>query len=542
MTESSERDTARTAWDRPAERSPLTLAWTGPWRPAVVGSPSSVSGAVREAVLRETAGLQQELDRVYRSRSWRWTAPLRVGASKVTRTVNTARRLRPVKARAKVAYALLQAGGPGAVLDRIRRLQASASFPTSRAPAPVYDTTATVAAEPWPADVPLVSIVIPNYNNGAFLPECFAALKRLTMKRFEVIVVDSASADPDSVRILEELEADPPLPFRVLRRPERHLLGCNRNAGAAQAHGRYVCFLDPDDVLAPTYLDVCLFLLEFQAYDVAGTGVRYFGDSQGCWGDIPMTSTLSEALQRCPTTAPACVDRELLLQAGGFHDAGLGGALIYEDWKFWVRVLAVGARLRNVPAQLLEVRVHAGGQSRHTAIPAMSVQRAAIAHYNRDVLTDEALLRSDRATRTRLVVRGAEAAVRSTEPRPAVLLVVDDPQTCGRDASVRATAASWRRSGLHVVVVAEGAASPRAADWIAAADLCTDDVHVLGQTLPTEDWSDYVRYLLAARSVDQVWRVLHAEPSVFASTLPVSLPSARVRDVLAEDFSPLVIV
>lgn len=468
---------------------------------------------------------------------------LRAAGSSARRAGRAVYALRPTRERLRVARDLVAAGGTAALVQRARDKLLAPPPRRSRVAAPAFTHVQRIAAEPWPADLPLVTVVIPNYDSAAFLSECLTSLARQTTDRVEVLVVDSASTDPASVAALARLVKDPPIPFRVLRRPERHLLGCNRNAGWQAARGRYVCFLDPDDVLAPTYLEACLFHLEVQAYDIVGAGVQYFEGAGGTWEAMPLTATLEQALQRCPTSAPAVVRRELLEATGGFHDTGLKHRLIYEDWKLWVRALALGARLRNVPAELLEVRVHALGQSRQSGIPDMGVQRRAIAGFNDDVLSAAAVQRSDQLARTRFAVDGAPLSGPSPA-RPGAVLIVLDELAPGRPAgpAVTSAVAAWRTAGRRVVVVAETARSSRGTVWADLADLGTDDVHVLGQQLPGEEWIAYCRFLIAARGVGQVWRVLRAQPGGFMAQLPLELSDVLVSDLLADDFRQRVVV
>src|SRR6185312_7230286 len=66
-------------------------------------------------------------------------------------------------------------------------------------------------------------------------------------------------------------------------RTERHLAGDNRNFGIELGRGRYVCCLDADDLIRPTYLEIAVFLAERYGYDVVYPSVRCFGNSSTTW-------------------------------------------------------------------------------------------------------------------------------------------------------------------------------------------------------------------------------------------------------------------
>src|SRR5665647_2450934 len=99
-----------------------------------------------------------------------------------------------------------------------------------------------------------------------------------TLMDLEVIIVDGGSSDQSTVVVLRSLERPR---TRVLFRGSRHLVGDNRNFGIAEARGRYICCLDADDTLEPTYLEKAVFLLEMYGYDVVSTAIRFAGARSG---------------------------------------------------------------------------------------------------------------------------------------------------------------------------------------------------------------------------------------------------------------------
>jgi hypothetical protein len=112
--------------------------------------------------------------------------------------------------------------------------------------------------EPWPADRPLVTVVIPSFNYGRFLGEAVDSVLAQTFTNIEVIVVEGGSTDPESRRVACALDRPR---VRIVEQHEPHLVGANRNFGICHARGKYVCCLDADDLLAPTYIEKAVFLL-----------------------------------------------------------------------------------------------------------------------------------------------------------------------------------------------------------------------------------------------------------------------------------------
>ncbi|MGL5810451.1 MAG: bifunctional glycosyltransferase/CDP-glycerol:glycerophosphate glycerophosphotransferase [Nocardioides sp.] len=93
---------------------------------------------------------------------------------------------------------------------------------------------------------PELSVVVPFYQVEAYLDECLRSLLDQTFADYEVILVDDGSRD-GSRRIAEEYVARDRR-FRLLTRPNGGL-GAARNTGVRAARGRYLTFVDSDDVV-----------------------------------------------------------------------------------------------------------------------------------------------------------------------------------------------------------------------------------------------------------------------------------------------------
>lgn len=106
---------------------------------------------------------------------------------------------------------------------------------------------APMAAE---ANGPLFSVVIPTYNRAAFVGETLASVFAQTFADFEIIVVDDGSTD-GTAEFIRGLNAAIRLICTANGGP-----GAARNRGVREARGRYVAFLDSDDLWLPWTLGV----------------------------------------------------------------------------------------------------------------------------------------------------------------------------------------------------------------------------------------------------------------------------------------------
>ncbi len=99
---------------------------------------------------------------------------------------------------------------------------------------------------------PEISIVIPVYNVERFLRKCLETLEAQTFQSFEIIAVNDGSPD-GCLKILQEFEAKYDN-ITVLSQKNQGMSAA-RNTGMAVARGKYLCFVDSDDYVAPNYLE-----------------------------------------------------------------------------------------------------------------------------------------------------------------------------------------------------------------------------------------------------------------------------------------------
>jgi len=124
----------------------------------------------------------------------------------------------------------------------------------------------------FPPSQPLVSVVIPTFNGSDWLLQTIASCFRQQPLSLEVIVVDDSSTDDTPDRVVAEYPQ-----VRLIRQPSNSGSGAlGRNTGLQHARGRYVKFLDHDDLLEPGTLP-----LEVQAAEE-----HHCDMVMSRWGDV----------------------------------------------------------------------------------------------------------------------------------------------------------------------------------------------------------------------------------------------------------------
>jgi len=98
------------------------------------------------------------------------------------------------------------------------------------------------------SEQPLISVVIPCFNDERHLSEAIRSALEQTYPRVEVIVVDDGSTD-GSLAVAQSFGDQ----VTVLRKPNGGLASA-RNFGMREASGTFITFLDSDDILFPHFL------------------------------------------------------------------------------------------------------------------------------------------------------------------------------------------------------------------------------------------------------------------------------------------------
>lgn len=103
----------------------------------------------------------------------------------------------------------------------------------------------------------LVSIIIPVFNTGKYLSQCFDSVLNQTYTDIEIIVVDDHSTDALTLEVLKQYQEKYPN-FLLITNEKNMGLSVSRNRGVSIAKGEYFTFLDSDDYLLPDFIEKLL--------------------------------------------------------------------------------------------------------------------------------------------------------------------------------------------------------------------------------------------------------------------------------------------
>jgi glycosyltransferase involved in cell wall biosynthesis len=131
------------------------------------------------------------------------------------------------------------------------------------------------------SDDSLLSVVIPYYNMGKYIDETIASVKASGFSNVEILIINDGSNDENSIAQLDKYRSAKGI---IIIDNSNKGLAYSRNYGAAQANGRYIAFLDADDMVMPGYYTTAVEVLEkYENVHFVSCWTQYFEGSAKQW-------------------------------------------------------------------------------------------------------------------------------------------------------------------------------------------------------------------------------------------------------------------
>jgi len=190
--------------------------------------------------------------------------------------------------------------------------------------------------------------VVTCFNLGRYLEEAVDSVFAQSLQDFEVIIVDDGSTDPDTRDLLAQWKR----PRTEVVLAEHRGLPAARNTGIRRARGDYICALDADDRLDPSWIERATEVLDRdREITFVSHWFRTFGEEEWEW--TPERCDLVALLDRNTVNGAALVRRDAVLEAGLFDEEMKDGC---EDWDLWINLVERGHRGVIIPRFLFHYR------------------------------------------------------------------------------------------------------------------------------------------------------------------------------------------
>lgn len=224
---------------------------------------------------------------------------------------------------------------------------------------------------------PLVSVIMPTYNYGRMIGEALESLQSQTYVNWECIVIDDGSTDDTAEVVARVAERDPRIRYTWQTNQRQSVA---KNTALSQTRGKYLQFLDADDLIESHKLESQVAYLEAHpTVDIFYGAARYFrthstneqlysmGEDNLPW--MPAVSgtgidILASLVRQNIMVINSPLVRCGLVETVGLFDVELTPA---EDWDYWLRCALAGANFRFVENEnaLALVRIHPTSSSQN---------------------------------------------------------------------------------------------------------------------------------------------------------------------------------
>ena len=204
-----------------------------------------------------------------------------------------------------------------------------------------------------------VSVIMPCFNHGEFLPEAVASVTDIGRDDVELIVVDDGSTDDRTRQELDGLVAQG---IKVIHQENKGPAAA-RNAGIFASQGEYIFPLDADDRMRPGWINQAIRILDSdpQVGVVCGD-TQCFGERSDRWPAGPFA--MDRLLRWNYIPVSALYRRAVWEQNRGYDATTLLQGI--EDWDFWLGALEHGWQFAYVPEVFFDYRITKGSMGTRT--------------------------------------------------------------------------------------------------------------------------------------------------------------------------------
>lgn len=206
---------------------------------------------------------------------------------------------------------------------------------------------------------PLVSVIMPCYNMERFISDTIASVQGQTFHNWELLIVDDASTDSTVDVIKSRQSQDEGIHFFV--KPKHSGIADTRNQCIKAAKGRFLAFLDSDDLWHPEKLEKQLRFMEdrkigfcYSSYDCVDEAGKLLDKSIKAAGDLNYEAYLRNTIIGCST---------VMLDKNIVGEVSVPRFRTSEDTATWLNILKKGYLAYAINEPLVSYRIRSNSAS-----------------------------------------------------------------------------------------------------------------------------------------------------------------------------------
>ena len=197
-----------------------------------------------------------------------------------------------------------------------------------------------------------VSVIIPAFDAGGVIKDAVQSVISQTWTDWELLIVDDGTSNgSDQMDVLLQWAADPRI--HVLVTSGRQGAGPARNLGMKAAKGRYIAFLDADDIWHPKKLALQLAMMQSSGAVLSCTALTRVNLTTGHQSSVgvPALITRQDLLR---TNVIAC--SSAIFDRDHYGSKQMPALRRRQDFAFWLELMSDGSMAIGVPYPLLNYR------------------------------------------------------------------------------------------------------------------------------------------------------------------------------------------
>lgn len=199
-----------------------------------------------------------------------------------------------------------------------------------------------------------------------YLTECFESLKNQTVQADEIVVVFDGAITPELEQVVQNFAEI--LPLNIVRLAQNQGLGKALNHGLTHCKNEWVFRMDTDDICIPERFEKQVEFIEQNPDTIIfGGQIAEFGSDINDIVSYRRVPTETKAIveftqKRCPFNhMTVAYQKSAVLECGGYQD-------LQEDYYLWIKLVALGKKVANLPEVLVYARVGNGMVGRRRGI------------------------------------------------------------------------------------------------------------------------------------------------------------------------------
>jgi glycosyltransferase involved in cell wall biosynthesis len=201
---------------------------------------------------------------------------------------------------------------------------------------------------------PVVSVLMPAFNAEKYIAQAIESILQQSFSEFELIILNDGSSD-DTLLIIERFQDQR---IRLINLEQNQGLVNARNRLVEEARGKYLAFLDSDDVAMPGRLQKQVEFLEQGGADLCGSACYSLYEGKGKIKSSKERYTDADIRALITISSPLC-NPAVMGKAEMFKRFPYSAGKDYaEDYSLWAQLALAGYRFANLKEKLITYRIH----------------------------------------------------------------------------------------------------------------------------------------------------------------------------------------